>query len=46
MNNLTILNPNKLLEQVSTALDELQKILNHQFKINMLWLVYTYQLLD
>ena len=32
MNNLTILNPNKLLEQVSTALDELQKILNHQFK--------------
>lgn len=32
MNNLTILNPNKLLEHVSSGLDQLQKILNHKFK--------------
>lgn len=32
MNNLTILNPNKLLEHVSKGIEELQKILNKKFK--------------
>ena len=32
MNNITILNPNKLLEQVSSSLDELQRLMNKQFK--------------
>lgn len=32
MNNLTILNPNKLLEHVSAAIETLQKLLNIQFK--------------
>ena len=32
MNNLTILNPNKLLEHVSKGIEELQKILNMKFK--------------
>lgn len=32
MNNLTILNPNKLLEHVSSGLDKLQEILNVKFK--------------
>lgn len=32
MNNLTILNPNKLLEHVSLGLDKLQEILNIKFK--------------
>ncbi|MCI9629854.1 sigma 54-interacting transcriptional regulator [Thomasclavelia cocleata] len=32
MNNLTILNPNKLLEHVSHAIDELQLVLNKRFR--------------
>lgn len=32
MNNLTILNPNKLLEHVSHAIDELQLLLNKRFR--------------
>lgn len=32
MNNLTILNPSKLLEHVSKGIEELQKILHKKFK--------------
>ena len=47
MSHLTILNPNKLLEQVADAIDQLQTLLKIKLSNRAcFWLICTYKLSD